>query len=268
MGFCGPWRGGGDPGREAGQPEWPSRSGPGQVWSGLAEHLQQRCCIARATGSKRFVIWESHVHTLKRITNRDLRPSTGSAARRHVLAWMGGASGENGCVYTHTHAESPDHSPEAATTVLTGYTPIQNKKLEVWGGKPTTLCPCPSGRHHLPSPWVQEQTSLNRHPLPFRLILPTSPWRQASCLGTSWHSVTSLPPAPRACPGLMVGRWFAANPQGLWSLGTELPLGGAGGEKDRRGALPADLGLTAPSKAGMPTSGGADGPPSPPWHQT
>ena len=101
-------------------------------------------------------------------------------------------------------------------------------------------------------------------PLPFRLILPTSPWRRASCLGTSWHPVTSLPPAPRARPGLMVGRWFAANPQGLWSLGTEMPLGGAGREKDRWGTLPTDLRLTAPSKAGMPTLGGANGPPSPP----
>ena len=44
--------------------------------------------------------------------------------------WEWGCRGENG--YTHTHmAEFLLHSPETTTTLLTGYTPKQNKKLKV-----------------------------------------------------------------------------------------------------------------------------------------
>jgi len=44
--------------------------------------------------------------------------------------WEWDCRGENG--YTHTHmAEFLLHSPETTTTLLTGYTPKQNKKLKV-----------------------------------------------------------------------------------------------------------------------------------------
>ena len=51
--------------------------------------------------------------------------------------WMGGGfSGEwiHICV-----AESLPCSPKPTTTLLIGYTPIQNKKFKVWGGKELLL---------------------------------------------------------------------------------------------------------------------------------
>ena len=38
---------------------------------------------------------------LKWITNKDLLYSTGNSAQCYVAAWMGGESGENGCMYIY-----------------------------------------------------------------------------------------------------------------------------------------------------------------------
>ena len=69
----------------------------------------------------------------KQITNKDLLYSTWSSAQCYVAVWMGGGSGENG--YTHMYGWVPFHPPETTTTLLIGYTPIQNKKVKVWGKK-------------------------------------------------------------------------------------------------------------------------------------
>ena len=48
--------------------------------------------------------------------------------------WEWGCGGENGHTHTHTHTHMAEfllHSPETTTTLLTGYTPKQNKKLKV-----------------------------------------------------------------------------------------------------------------------------------------
>ena len=58
---------------------------------------------------------------LKWITNKDLPYGKGTA-QRNVAAWMGGVWGRmDTCM-----AESPHCSPETIT-LLTGYTPVQNK---------------------------------------------------------------------------------------------------------------------------------------------
>ena len=66
---------------------------------------------------------------LKWITNKDLLYSTWNSAQCHVAAWMGGESGGkmDTCVCM---AEALCCPPETTTTSLTGYTPIQNKKLK------------------------------------------------------------------------------------------------------------------------------------------
>ena len=59
---------------------------------------------------------------LKWITNKDLLYSTENSAQ--WAAWMWGFGGRmDTCICT---AESFCSSPEAITTLLTGYTPIQN----------------------------------------------------------------------------------------------------------------------------------------------
>jgi len=61
------------------------------------------------------------------ITNKVLLYSTGSFAQCHVAAWMGGVfEGEWVNIYM---AESLHCLPETITTLLTGYTSIQNKKF-------------------------------------------------------------------------------------------------------------------------------------------
>jgi len=65
---------------------------------------------------------------LKWIANKDPLYSTGNSTRCHVAAWIGGELGENAHIYSM--AESLHRSPETITTLLIGYTPIQNKKLK------------------------------------------------------------------------------------------------------------------------------------------
>ena len=68
---------------------------------------------------------------LKRITSKNLLCSTWTSAQRYVPAWMGGRwERMDTCVWT---AESLCQSPETITTLSTGYTPVQNKTLKVWG---------------------------------------------------------------------------------------------------------------------------------------
>ena len=171
----------GDPGSSlpGGQPEWPSQSGPGRVWSGLTEHLQQRCCVARATGSKRFVAWEGHVHTATFKTDNQQGPA---AQHRGLCSALGASLGGRG-VWLHVHLHvwlSLDCSPEPTATFLTGFTPIQNKKFVVWGVE---------------------------NPQPFVLVLPAA--ATSRCLGfkskppgTVAHCLfaSSFPPAPGARP--------------------------------------------------------------------
>ena len=64
---------------------------------------------------------------LKQVTNKDLLHSTWNSAQCYVPG-LDGSLGENGYVYM---AESPPCSHEAITTLLIGYTPIQNKKFKI-----------------------------------------------------------------------------------------------------------------------------------------
>ena len=67
---------------------------------------------------------------LKWITNKDLLYSTGNSAQCYVAAWIGGEfAGESIHVYVWLTLRC---SPEAITTLLISYTPIQNKKFKVW----------------------------------------------------------------------------------------------------------------------------------------
>ena len=62
------------------------------------------------------------------ITNKTLLCSTWNSVQCYVLSWMGGELGGEWmrvCV-----AESLGGSPEAVTTLLSGYTPVQNKQLK------------------------------------------------------------------------------------------------------------------------------------------
>ena len=65
---------------------------------------------------------------LKWLTKKDLLCSTGYSAKCYLAAWIGG--GLVGRVDTCIcMAESLHGSPETTTTLLIGYTPIQNKKF-------------------------------------------------------------------------------------------------------------------------------------------
>ena len=65
---------------------------------------------------------------LKWITNKDLLYGTGNSAQCYVAAWMGGGfGGEWMRAYV---CLSLCYSPETITTLLTGYTPIQNKHFK------------------------------------------------------------------------------------------------------------------------------------------
>ena len=68
---------------------------------------------------------------LKWITNKDLLYSTGNSAQCYGGSLDGrGISGRmDTCICM---AESLHCSPESITTLLIGYTPIQNKKLKTW----------------------------------------------------------------------------------------------------------------------------------------
>ena len=65
---------------------------------------------------------------LKQISNKDILCSIENSAQCHVAAWMGGELGENG--YMYMYDEALHRSPETITTLLTGYTPVQNKKFK------------------------------------------------------------------------------------------------------------------------------------------
>ena len=68
---------------------------------------------------------------LKWITNKDLLYSTWNSAQCYMAAWMGGklavcGRGVDTCIRM---AKPLCCSPESITTLLIGYTPIQNKKI-------------------------------------------------------------------------------------------------------------------------------------------
>jgi len=64
---------------------------------------------------------------LKWVTHNDLLSSTGNSAQYYLAAWMEGGLGKKGYMYTCV-VEFLRCSPETITTLLIGYTPIQNKK--------------------------------------------------------------------------------------------------------------------------------------------
>ena len=96
------------------------------------EKLTYGCQGKRMKGSDMQGIWGrlySPPH-LKWIINKGLLNSTGNSTECYMAAWMGGE-----CVGTWIHtymcmAKFLCCSPEAITTLLTGYTPIWNKKLK------------------------------------------------------------------------------------------------------------------------------------------
>ena len=67
---------------------------------------------------------------LKWITNTVLLYSTGNSAQCYVAPWMGGESGGEWIHVYVSKAESLCCPPKTLTTLLIGYTPIQNKNLE------------------------------------------------------------------------------------------------------------------------------------------
>ena len=67
---------------------------------------------------------------LKWITNKDWLYSTGNSAQCYVAAWMGWEF-EGQCIYVLYMTEPLYCPPETITTLLIGYTPIQNKKLNL-----------------------------------------------------------------------------------------------------------------------------------------
>ena len=54
---------------------------------------------------------------------------TGTSARCYVAAWIGGEFGGE-WIHVHVMTESLCCAPETITTVITGYTPVQNKKFK------------------------------------------------------------------------------------------------------------------------------------------
>ena len=79
---------------------------------------------------RKFGIDMHTVLYLRWIPNKDLLSSTGNSAQRYVTAWMGAEFGGrmDTCIGM---AESLCCPPETITTLLTGYTPIQNKKFNL-----------------------------------------------------------------------------------------------------------------------------------------
>ena len=72
---------------------------------------------------------------LKWIANKDLLHSTGNSAQCYVASWMGGESGGRMDTWIGM-TEFLCCSPEAITTLLIGYTLIENKKFEKLLEKP------------------------------------------------------------------------------------------------------------------------------------
>ena len=64
---------------------------------------------------------------LKWTTNKDPLYSTGNSAQCHVAAWMWGGGGGARCILPGGECT---HVYETITTLLTGYTPVQNQKLK------------------------------------------------------------------------------------------------------------------------------------------
>jgi len=67
---------------------------------------------------------------LKWITSKDLLHSSWNSIQCYVAAWMGGKFGGE-WIHVHVWLTYTLHcSPETITTLLTGYTPVQNKMLK------------------------------------------------------------------------------------------------------------------------------------------
>ena len=64
---------------------------------------------------------------LKWITNKDLLQSTWNSAQYYIAAWTGGEFGGE-WVHVYTYGWIP--SSETITTLLIGYTPIQNQRFK------------------------------------------------------------------------------------------------------------------------------------------
>ena len=82
----------------------------------------------------RLRAWDGRVHTATFKTDNQQGPA---AQHRGLCSALGASLGGRG-VWLHVHLHvwlSLDCSPEPTATFLTGFTPIQNKKFEVWGKK-------------------------------------------------------------------------------------------------------------------------------------
>ena len=99
---------------------------------------------------------------LKWINNKDLLYSTGNSAECYVAAQMSGGFGGK---WIHVYIWlNPFAGPETITASLTGYTPIQNKKLNKT--KQKEILYCGQCLHHMGKPKTQEPLSTPTfHPL-------------------------------------------------------------------------------------------------------
>jgi len=64
------------------------------------------------------------------INNKDILYSPWNSAQHYVPAWAGGGFGGE-WIHVYVWLSSFSISPETMTTLLIGYTPIQNKKIKV-----------------------------------------------------------------------------------------------------------------------------------------
>ena len=76
---------------------------------------------------------------LKWMTNKDLLYGTWNSAQCYVAAWMGGAF-TGGWIHVNVWLSPFSCSSETITTLLIGYTPIQNKTLKFGKEKKEFAC--------------------------------------------------------------------------------------------------------------------------------
>ena len=111
-------------------------------------------------------------------TNKDILYSTGNSAQSYVAAWEGGGPWRRVDTWI-CMAESLCCSSETITTLLTGYTPIQNKKLKVWRGEncrlPITDAKLGSWADLMSSVWPQiEWDTTEGHDWPQKAIFAST----------------------------------------------------------------------------------------------
>ena len=79
-------------------------------------------------------VWDGQVHTavFKMWPNTAPLKNAGNSAQFCVAAWMGGESGGEGMhVYVWLRPFAAQRAPETTTTLLIGYTPLQNETFNL-----------------------------------------------------------------------------------------------------------------------------------------